>query len=128
MELKEKKIGFFGLGNMGLPMCQGMVKDGWKIVLPSYRPPRNEERKAAVEAMLANGAEGSESQLDMIKKCDMFVLSLPKSQQVEDLVLGAEGILANAKPGTIIAAEQIGRQIQQQFGADIFGYIEKNQH
>ena len=102
MELKEKKIGFFGLGNMGLPMCQGMVKDGWKIVLPSYRPPRNEERKAAVEAMLANGAEGSESQLDMIKKCDMFVLSLPKSQQVEDLVLGADGILANAKPGTII--------------------------
>jgi drug/metabolite transporter (DMT)-like permease len=28
-----------------------------------------------------------------------------------------------AKSGAIIAAKQIGRQIQQQFGADIFGYI-----
>ena len=52
--------------------------------------------------MLAAGAEGSESQVDMIKKCDMFVLSLPKSQQVEALVLGSDGILANGKPGTII--------------------------
>ncbi len=102
MELREKKIGFFGLGNMGMPMCQGMVKDGWKIVLPTYRPQRTAEKQAAVEEMLANGAEGSESQADMIKKCDMFVLSLPKSQQVEDMVLGAEGILALGKPGTVI--------------------------
>ena len=40
MDIREKKIGFFGLGNMGLPMCQGMVKDGWKIVLPTFRPAR----------------------------------------------------------------------------------------
>ena len=102
MDIREKKIGFFGLGNMGLPMCQGMVKDGWKIVLPTFRPARTPERQAAIDAMLAAGAEGSESQVDMIKKCDMFVLSLPKSQQVEALVLGSDGILANGKPGTII--------------------------
>lgn len=102
MELKEKKIGFFGLGNMGLPMCQGMVKDGWNIVLPTFRPARTPELKAAVDEMLAKGAESSESQVEMISKCDMFVFSLPKSQQVEDLVLGADGILAHGKPGTII--------------------------
>ena len=102
MDIREKKIGFFGLGNMGLPMCQGMVKDGWKIVLPTFRPARSPERQAAIEAMLTSGAEGSASQVEMIEKCDMFVLSLPKSQQVEDLVLGADGILAHGKPGTII--------------------------
>ena len=102
MELKDKKIGFFGLGNMGLPICQGMVKDGWKIVLPTYRPVRDPDRSAAVEAMLAAGAEGSASQADMIRACDMFVLSLPKSQHVEELILGEDGILKNAKPGTII--------------------------
>lgn len=102
MELKEKKIGFFGLGNMGLPMCQGMVKDGWKIVIPTFRTPKSPEKKEAYEQMLADGAEGAVSQVDMIKKCDMFVFSLPKSQQVEELVLGADGILANGKPGTII--------------------------
>lgn len=102
MELKEKKIGFFGLGNMGLPMCQGMVKDGWKIVLPTFRPAKTAELKAAIDEMLAKGAEGAQSQVEMISKCDMFVFSLPKSQQVEDLVLGADGILAHGKPGTII--------------------------
>ena len=102
MELKEAKIGFIGLGNMGLPMCQGMVKDGWKIVLPTFRPARTAEKQAAIDEMLSKGAEGSTSQADMIRKCDHFVLSLPKSQQVEELVLGADGILANAKPGTII--------------------------
>lgn len=102
MSLKDKKVGFFGLGNMGLPMCQGMVKDGWKIVLPTYRPAKTEERKAAMEEMLQNGAEGSSSQTDMIKKCDVFVLSLPKSLQVEATVLGPDGILENAKPGTLI--------------------------
>ena len=102
MELREKKIGFFGLGNMGLPMCQGMVKDGWRIVLPTYRPARTEERQAAIEEMLSAGAEGSASQADMIGKCDLFVLSLPKSQQVEELILGTDGILECGKPGTVI--------------------------
>lgn len=102
MDIREKKIGFFGLGNMGLPMCQGMVKDGWKIVLPTFRPARTPEKQAAIDAMLAAGAEGAASQVEMIQKCDMFVLSLPKSQQVEALVLGSDGILANGKPGTII--------------------------
>ncbi len=102
MELREKKIGFFGLGNMGLPMCQGMVKDGWKIVIPSYRTPKSPEKKAAYEKMLSDGAEGAASQTEMIEKCDMFVFSLPKSQQVEEMVLGADGILAHGKPGTII--------------------------
>lgn len=102
MDLMNKKIGFFGLGNMGLPMCQGMVRSGWKIVLPTFRPAKTEKRRAAIEEMLECGAEGAESQTDMIKKCDLFILSLPKSLQVEELILGPDGILANGKPGTII--------------------------
>lgn len=101
-DMKEKTIGFFGLGNMGLPICQGMVKCGYKIVLPYFRPIRDPQRAEAVKEMLGQGAVAAASQVEMIRQCDMFMLSLPKSQQVEELVLGADGILANAKPGTII--------------------------
>lgn len=101
-DLKEKVIGFFGLGTMGLPICQGMVKCGYQMVLPTFRPIRNPERAAAVEEMLQKGAKGAESQVEMIRQCDMFMLSLPKSQQVEELILSADGILENARPGTVI--------------------------
>lgn len=101
-DLKGKVIGWFGLGNMGLPMCQGMVKCGYQIVLPTFRPIRNPERAAAVEAMLQQGAKAASSRLEMMQECDIFMFSLPKSQQVEELVLAPDGVLANAKPGTII--------------------------
>ena len=101
-DMKDKVIGFFGLGNMGMPICQGMVKCGYKVVLPTFRPARTPEREAAIKEVLEAGAEGAETRLEMIKKCDLFMLSLPKSQQVEELVLAEDGILKNAKPGTII--------------------------
>lgn len=100
--MKEKVIGFFGLGNMGIPICQGMVKCGYKVILPCFRPARTPEREAAIKEMLEQGAAAGTSQLEMIKQCDIFMLSLPKSQQVEELVLAEDGILKNAKPGSAI--------------------------
>lgn len=100
--MKDKTIGFFGLGNMGLPICQVMVKNDYRIILPTYRSIRNPQRAAAVEEMLKRGAKGANSQLEMIQQCDLFMLCLPKSQQVEELILAEDGILKNAKPGTII--------------------------
>lgn len=101
-DLKNKVIGFFGLGHMGLPMCQGMVKDGYQMVLPTFRPIRQPERAAAVDAMVKAGAKTAATRKEMIEMCDMFMFSLPKSQQVEELVLAEDGILNNAKPGTVI--------------------------
>ncbi len=100
--MKEKIIGFFGLGNMGMPICQGMVNCGYQVVLPCFREIKKAERKAAVEKMLAQGAKAANSQVEMIEQCDIFMLSLPKSQQVEELVLAEDGILKNAKPGSVI--------------------------
>ncbi len=102
MEMKEKVIGFFGLGNMGMPICQGMVKCGYKVILPCFRPARTKERENAIKEMLEQGAQAATSQKEMIEQCDIFMLSLPKSQQVEELVLAEDGILKNAKPGSAI--------------------------
>lgn len=100
--IKEKVIGFFGLGNMGMPICRGMVKCGYKVILPCFRPVKTPERKAAIEEMLKLGAIAGMSQTEMIKQCDIFMLSLPKSRQVEELVLAEDGILKNAAPGSVI--------------------------
>lgn len=100
--MKEKIIGFFGLGNMGMPICQGMVKCGYKVILPCFRPARTQERQDAINAMLEQGAQAASSRKEMIRQCDIFMLSLPKSQQVEEVVLAEDGILKNAKEGSVI--------------------------
>lgn len=33
----EKTIGFLGLGTMGFPMCYGLSKAGFRMILPAYR-------------------------------------------------------------------------------------------
>ena len=38
MSVKTKKtIGFLGLGTMGFPMCYGLSKAGFRMILPAYR-------------------------------------------------------------------------------------------
>ena len=87
---------------MGMPICQGMVKCGYKVILPCFRPAKTPEREQAIREMLEQGAEAAASRKEMIEKCDIFMLSLPKSQQVEEVVLAEDGILKNAKVGSVI--------------------------
>lgn len=65
--MKDKVIGFFGLGNMGIPICQGILRSGYTVVIPSFRPARTRDRALAVEEMIGMGAKISNSQLEMIQ-------------------------------------------------------------
>lgn len=95
-------VGFFGLGTMGVPMCQGLQRAGYDLILPTFRPISNAERRATVEELLNKGSRASDSQRQMISICDVILICVPKSAQVEQLVLGEDGILENAKPGTAV--------------------------
>lgn len=108
-DLKDKTIGFLGLGTMGLPICKGLVKSGYTVVIPNYRQDnpnqpaaKKAEKKEGIQWMLANGAKPSASQKNLFEQSDILVLSLPKSAQVEDAVTGSDGILEICKPGTLV--------------------------
>lgn len=112
MSIKDKRIGFLGLGSMGFPIAYGLYRTGWKMVLPAYRScsrrgyspiaPDAETKQAKFDEMLAGGAKGAVSQQDLIESSDVLILSLPTSKQVEEVVLGDDGILKHASEGTII--------------------------
>ena len=67
----EKTIGFLGLGTMGFPMCCGLSKAGFRMILPAYRRSVDQaagysplakdetEKTALIDEMLKNGAEGA---------------------------------------------------------------------
>lgn len=112
--MSKEKIGFIGLGTMGFAMCYGLYKSGFSMVLPTYRreidqscsfiplAPNAEAKTALYDEMLNNGCEGAENSAELFAKSDFIMISMPTSKQVEMNMYGEEGIIANARPGTIV--------------------------
>jgi len=89
------KIGFIGLGIMGKPMAKNLLKAGYQLVVHN-RSPR------PVKELVEAGAEAGSSAKEVAEKCDVIVTMLPNSPHVKEVVLGPNGILEGARPGTII--------------------------
>jgi len=90
-----KKIGFIGLGIMGKPMAQNLIKAGYDLTGYDIVP----ERLAAV---VQAGAHAGASSKDVAAKSEIVITMLPNSPHVKEAVLGAGGVLEGAKPGTIL--------------------------
>ncbi|OLP66978.1 2-hydroxy-3-oxopropionate reductase [Bacillus pumilus] len=90
-----QKIGFIGLGIMGKPMALNLLKSGHIVTVFDI----NQE---AVQALKEAGAKGAESAAEAANVSDIMITMLPKGEHVEAVVTGGQGILATAKPGTII--------------------------
>jgi 3-hydroxyisobutyrate dehydrogenase len=86
-------IGFVGLGNMGLPMAQNLLKAGYMIAGYDVMP-------KGVEAIAAAGGKSAKSLAD-VSSCEVVITMLPAGQQVRDVYLGPHGVLAKAKRGTL---------------------------
>jgi 3-hydroxyisobutyrate dehydrogenase len=86
-------IGFIGLGNMGLPMALNLVKAGHAVAGSDMMP-------KGMEALAASGGKAAKSVIEAAE-ADIVVTMLPAGQQVREVYLGAGGILAKAKKGTL---------------------------
>ncbi len=90
-----KKIGFIGLGIMGKPMAKNLLKAGYPLTVYDIVPDKAEE---VVEA----GAKAGSSSKDVAEKSEIVITMLPNSPDVKEAVLGKNGVLEGAKPGTIL--------------------------
>ncbi|MEW9796833.1 3-hydroxyisobutyrate dehydrogenase [Alteromonas sp. CYL-A6] len=87
-------IAFIGLGNMGGPMAENLVKAGHKVTVFDLV-------KASVDALKACGADAAESAAEAVKHAEVVVTMLPAAAHVKGLYLGDEGIIAASSPGTL---------------------------
>jgi 2-hydroxy-3-oxopropionate reductase len=90
-----KKIGFIGLGIMGKPMSRNLLKAGYPLVVYDIVA-------AAVEEVVSAGAEKGISPKDVAAKADVMITMLPNSPHVKEVVLGRNGIIEAARPGSIL--------------------------
>jgi 3-hydroxyisobutyrate dehydrogenase len=88
-------IGFLGLGNMGLPMAQNLIKAGHAVC--GFDLSRH-----ATERLAADGGARANSARDACAAAEIVITMLPAGEQVREVYLGDEGVLAVAAPGTLL--------------------------
>ncbi|MBI2909820.1 MAG: NAD(P)-dependent oxidoreductase [Chloroflexi bacterium] len=89
------KLGFIGTGNMGSGMAANVLKAGHELAVFDVK-------KSATDALVKKGAHWATSPKAVAQASEMVILSLPGPIEVEQVVLGADGILAGAKRGAMI--------------------------
>ncbi|NMB51490.1 MAG: 2-hydroxy-3-oxopropionate reductase [Bacteroidales bacterium] len=109
------KIGFIGLGIMGKPMAKNLLKAGYKLAVFDI----NNE---VVREVAAAGANEGKSAADVAAQSDLIITMLPNSPEVEQVVLGNDGVLATAQPGTILVdmssiAPLVSRKLSDELNA-----------
>ena len=90
-----QKIGFIGLGIMGKPMARNLRKAG-------YAPTVYNRSRPAMEELEREGATLGSSAKDVAAASEVVITMLPNSPDVEAVVLGANGVLEGAQPGTTV--------------------------
>jgi len=89
------KIGFIGLGRMGKGMASNLQKKGFQLTVLDVNP-------KPVAELVALGATAAQSVAHMAKQCTIVITMLPTATEVEQVVLGVDGVLAHAAPGTVV--------------------------
>jgi 2-hydroxy-3-oxopropionate reductase len=89
------KIGFIGLGIMGLPMAANLVKAGFEVT-------GHNRSKSKVDKFVAAGGRGADSVAEAVADADVVITMLPDSPDVRAVVLGEDGIVAHAREGALL--------------------------
>ena len=90
-----ERIGFIGLGIMGKPMAAHLLEAGYPLtVLNRSRAPQDE--------LVAAGARPGQSPRHVAEQSDVVMTMLPDSPDVEQVVLGAGGVIEGLRPGSLV--------------------------
>lgn len=88
-------IGFIGLGIMGKPMAHNLLKAGFAVVVHN----RHQE---VTDELVAEGASAGARAKEIAASCDVLITMLPDSPQVEEVLLGVDGVIEGAREGLIV--------------------------
>ena len=89
------RIGFIGLGNMGLPMALNLLKAGHQVE-------GFDVFGAAVEKLVAAGGVSAGSIKIAAARGDVVITMLPAGKEVREVYLGPGGVIENANAGTLL--------------------------
>ena len=90
-----EQIGFVGLGIMGKPMARNLMQAGYALTVYDIVG-------EPVEELATEGARPAASSAEVAAATDKIITMLPDSADSERAILGPNGVLEGAKPGSIV--------------------------
>ncbi len=91
----SKKIGFIGLGIMGMPMARNLLKAGFEVV--AYN-----RTASKAEALAREGARKADSPKELAEECPVVITIVSDTPDVEAVILSKDGVIEGIKPGSVV--------------------------
>src|SRR4051794_24741359 len=88
-----RKIGFVGVGKIGFPICEHLIRNGYSVI--GYR-------RSSLAWFEQAGGVPAHSAADVGRQTDIVFTCLPNDEALEDVVRGPNGLLKSARPGQIV--------------------------
>ena len=88
-------VGFIGLGIMGKPMAKNLIEAGHELVVFNRTQSKAEE-------LAGDGARVAGSPREVAERSDVIITMLPDSPQVEEVLVGENGVLEGIKEGALV--------------------------
>jgi 3-hydroxyisobutyrate dehydrogenase/2-hydroxy-3-oxopropionate reductase len=89
------KVGFIGLGRMGLPMAHRLLGAGFHLTV-------HNRSQGKVIQIAKDGAHPATSIAQITQATDIVLACLPDVATSEEIFLGPTGVIAHARPGQIL--------------------------
>jgi 3-hydroxyisobutyrate dehydrogenase len=93
--MSTKSIGWIGLGNMGIPMSQQLIKAGYPVTVYN----RSKEKEASLKG---GGASISGSPKELIQQTDILIIMVSNDEAISEIFNGDSGLLSAKVTGKII--------------------------
>jgi 3-hydroxyisobutyrate dehydrogenase len=86
-------VGFIGVGKIGLPVCENLIKSGYKVL--GYR-------RGSLADFEKAGGTPAKSPAEIGKLCNVVFSCVPTAEAMDEVVNGPNGLIHSARPGQII--------------------------
>jgi 3-hydroxyisobutyrate dehydrogenase len=96
MNGEKARVGIVGVGRMGLAMLKHLVKQGYQVTACDTDDKQLAKARDAGAAAVATTAE-------VARAADFVIVAVGYDEEVRQVVLEVDGLLANLAPGSIIA-------------------------
>jgi 3-hydroxyisobutyrate dehydrogenase-like beta-hydroxyacid dehydrogenase len=89
------RIGLIGLGIMGRPMAENLLKAGFALTV-------HNRTRARAEELWRKGAQVAASPKEVASDSDVVITMVGDSPDVRSVILGPDGVIEGARPGTVV--------------------------
>ena len=112
MAKSQEKIGFIGVGVMGGPMAERLIRAGHALIVHDVNP-------EAVQRLVSIGAKPARSAKDVADRASTVFVSLPTPQVVREVALGAQGVVRGKQVRIFVDLSTTGTAVEKEIAIEL---------